>query len=58
MTPTGVVKQKTIKAVIGNACRIKYGNIYPSNFREAFIEKKSITFFTLGSDPPPIFRKV
>ena len=40
MTPTGVVKQKTIKAVIGNACRIKYGNIYPSNFREAFIKKK------------------
>ena len=27
-------------------------------FREAFIKKKSVTFFTLGSDPPPILRKV
>ena len=25
--------------------------------REAFIKKKSVTFFTLRSDPPPIFRE-
>ena len=47
--------------VAGNPEKTEVGDVFedPSySIREAFIKKKSVTFFTLGSDPPPILRKV
>ena len=38
--------------------KFNYGTVQWIMVREAFIKKKSVTFFTLGSDPQPIFRKV